>query len=428
MKKAFRDENPVFIPDLHKETWLKVNIQEKDERGRSIFCFPLLVKNKPAGILYLERSHKYGPFSRREMKLIMALSRPLNFLLPEHPQRRAIQGPPLLDSDTGLVGESPQFMNLLRLIEKVKDINASVMIWGESGTGKEMVARVIHEKGTRKKGNFVALNCGAVPDFLLESELFGYVKGAFTGATRNKPGLIEEAEGGAFFLDEIADLSPHLQAKLLRVLQEKEIRRIGENQVRWVNTRFLSATNKNIEEEINKGKFREDLYYRLNILTLRIPPLRERKEDVLVLLNHFVDKYCSLFHWKERPFFSPRAVEMMMDYSWPGNVRELQNEVQRCLIMSKEEGFIKEDHLSSKINPSGQKKCGYAYDFFKAKAEFEKRFLCQALARWNYNKAKTAEKIGLSRQGLFKLIKKHKLNFPSKFSRIPENVSFSGWE
>lgn len=428
MEKAIRYENPVIIPDVQSETWLEDEIMGDDEKVRSIICFPLLAKSKPVGVLYLERSRKFPPFSRTEMELVMALSKPLTCLQPDPIPWESIPEPHLWGSDFGFVGRSAQFMNVLRLIEKVKDIDAPVMIWGESGTGKERVARIIHEKGVRRKGKFVPLNCGAVPDFLLESELFGYVKGAFTGAARNKPGLIEEAEGGAFFLDEVADLSPHLQAKLLRVLQEKEIRRIGENQFRRINTRFLSATNKRIEKEITEGKFREDLYYRLDIITVPIPPLRERKEDVVVLLNHFVEKYRRLFCWKDRPFFSPRAVEMMMDYSWPGNVRELQNEVQRCLILSQDEGFIKEDYLSPKINPSGQKNKGCDYDFFRARAEFEKRFLYQALSRWDYNKAKTAEKIGLSRQGLFKLIKKHNLDFAPKFNSLTAPASFSRGE
>jgi two-component system NtrC family response regulator len=235
------------------------------------------------------------------------------------------------------------------------------------------------------------------------------VRGAFTGAVRTKPGLIEEAEGGTFFLDEVCDLSLNLQAKLLRLLQEKEIRRIGENAPLSVNGRFISATNKNIEREIERGNFREDLYYRLKIITFELPALRERKEDLQFLLNHFLEKY-SFEMKREQAYFSPRALELLIDYSWPGNVRELQNEIQRCLVFAGENPLIKEEYLSSKINPEGVNSSSSSCDFFQARAEFEKRFLHQALVRWNFNKARTAEEIGLSRQGLFKLMKKHQIH------------------
>ena len=307
------------------------------------------------------------------------------------------------------IGRSKSFLNILDLIGRIKDSNAPVFIWGESGTGKELVARSIHQKGKRQKGKFVALNCGAIPEYLLESELFGYVRGAFTGAIRDKLGLIEEADGGTFFLDEIGDLSLYLQAKLLRLFQEKEIRRIGENRVRHVEVRFISATNKDIKKEIENGNFREDLYYRLNIITVEITPLRERKEDIPFLLNHFTEKYCKEVK-QRRCTFSPQALDLLTNYSWPGNVRELQNEIHRCLILSGEDDYIKREHLSPTINQQKLRASVSLYNYFQAKSEFEKRFINQALARFGYNKARTAEKIGLSRQGLLKLIKKHKID------------------
>lgn len=411
-KKAMEDKIPLLIPDVRLNTGLLPYLSPGNGNLKSLLCLPLMVKNNSGKVLFLERSEKFPSFSHQEIELLIALSQTFNFLLKNNSKRAVEESK--FSSDPLLIGKSPPMKEVFNLIEKVKDIDTPVLIQGESGTGKEVVARNIYSQGKRRKGKFVPLNCGAVPDFLLESELFGYIKGAFTGAIRNKPGLIEEAEGGTFFLDEIGDLSPHLQAKLLRVLQDKEIRRIGENRTRQVNTRFLSATNKNIEKEIQREKFREDLYYRLNIINIYIPPLRKRKEDIMVLVNHFLDKYSLYFCCSERPFFSPGALELLMNYSWPGNVRELQNEVQRCLILSKDNGLIKEEYLSPKINPKGERNSGTGYNFFRAKAEFEKRFLHQALARYNYNKTQTAEKIGLSRQGLFKLIKKHKIYIPSK--------------
>ncbi|MFQ6068910.1 MAG: sigma-54 interaction domain-containing protein [Candidatus Aminicenantales bacterium] len=313
-----------------------------------------------------------------------------------------------MSSEPELIGHSKAFRRILSLIDRVKDNDAPVFIYGESGTGKELIAKAIHFRGRRWRGKFVVVNCGAIPDHLIEAELFGYVRGAFTGAYRDKPGLIEEADRGSFFLDEIGDLSLNLQAKLLRVLQEREIRRVGENRVRRVNVRFMSATNKDIEREVERGKFREDLYYRLKIITIHVTPLRERREDLFFLINHFVSKYSQEMK-REGVTVSPRAFELLMEYDWPGNVRELQNEIQRCLILAGEDGVLKEENLSSKINPHKVKFSSATYNYFQAKADFEKRFLNQALARFGYNKSRTAEEIGITRQGLFKLMKKHNL-------------------
>jgi len=310
-----------------------------------------------------------------------------------------------------MVGNSPSMQKIFRFIHKVKDINAPVFISGESGTGKEMVARNIHLMGGRRKENFVALNCGAIPENLLESELFGYTRGSFTGALRNRQGLIEMADKGVFFLDEICDLSPILQSKLLRVLQEKELRRIGENQTRPVDIKVISATNKNIDEEVEKGRFREDLYYRLKIISVEMPSLRDRGCDILYLMEYFIQKFSKDMNLKKLRF-SSAAVDFLLNYSWPGNVRELKNEVLKCLVLCQDLDIISERNLSKKIYSSVKKESPISYGFFAARAEFEKKYLNQALARYNYNQTQTAENIGLSRQGLFKLIKKHQINIP----------------
>ncbi len=343
------------------------------------------------------------------MEYILAITSPLFHVL----KSRLVGREPGEDAETRpesgpVIGVSRSSRLVQTLIDRVKDTDAPVFICGESGTGKELIARAIHERGIRKEKPFVAVNCAAIPDHLLESELFGHARGAFTGALRDKAGLIEEAHGGTFFLDEIGDLPLPLQSKLLRLLQEREIRRIGENRTKRVDVRFVSATNKNIEKEIELGNFRVDLYYRLRILTIDVPPLRERKNDLLLFVNYFVDKYCRDMK-RERAFFSPRALDLLMDYAWPGNIRELQSEIQRCLILAGDGGLIKEEHLSPKINPQKEVCSTVSYGYSQAKAEFEMRFLSQALLRFGRNKARTAEGIGLSRQGLFKLLKKHGL-------------------
>ncbi len=409
IKKALEEKQPIIISDFKADSVFL----DSGNNLKNVLCLPLIIENKPAGAIYLERKDGLGSFTRENLELVIAISKPINLILKNREEFQEI-GERSVDLAKPLLGgQSKTFRYILNLIDRVKNSYAPVFISGESGTGKELVAKAIHENGTRRNGEFVAVNCGAIPEFLLESELFGHVKGAFSGAVKDKPGLIEEADGGTFFLDEIGDLSLHLQAKLLRLLQEKEIRRIGENKPRLINVRFISATNKNIEKEIERENFREDLYYRLKIIAIELPPLRERREDFLFLLNHFLEKYCTEMK-RERAYFSPRALELLVNYSWPGNIRELQNEIQRCLVFAGEDDFIKEECLSLKINPHRACFTASSYGFFQARAEFEKRFLNQALIRWNSNRARTAEEIGLSRQGLFKLIKKHDINVPKK--------------
>ncbi len=307
-----------------------------------------------------------------------------------------------------LVGRSEALSRIRSLIRKFAEGDVPVLILGESGTGKELIARALHDLGRRSSGRFVAVNGGAIPETLLESELFGHGRGAFTGAWRERAGLVEEAAGGTFFLDEVSDLAPSLQAKLLRFLQEKEFRRVGENRLRRADVRFLSATNRDLTAEIGKGRFREDLFYRLAVMTMEVSPLRERKEDLPPLLDHFLEVESSELG-RERTHFDPEAIDHLLAYDWPGNVREVRNEVQRGLVLTPPGSPIGEDCLSDRIRQARGDGPRPASSYFEARADFEKRFLHQALSRYGFNKTRTAEELGLSRQGLFKLLRRHKM-------------------
>ncbi|MDY6951551.1 MAG: sigma-54 dependent transcriptional regulator, partial [Thermodesulfobacteriota bacterium] len=231
-----------------------------------------------------------------------------------------------------LIGKSDQMLKVYSLIKKVADTRANVLILGESGTGKELVAQAIHENSARKDKPFVVINCGGIPEHLLESELFGYMKGAFTGAYSDKPGLFEVAQGGTIFLDEIGELPPLLQVKLLRVIQEKAFRRVGGSKDITVDVRIIAATNQDLEKKVEDGSFREDLYYRLHVIPVNIPPLRERKEDIPVLTKHFIERYSREFS-KEIKKISAYAMELLMGYRFPGNVRELENIIERSVAL-----------------------------------------------------------------------------------------------
>ena len=233
-----------------------------------------------------------------------------------------------------IIGKNRRMQEVYQLISDVAETDATVLIRGETGTGKELVAKSIHFNSMRKNKVFVSLNCGALPETLLESELFGYEKGAFTGAMRQKIGKFEYGDGGTVFLDEVGDLSPTTQIKLLRVLQERVIERVGGNDEIHVDVRIIAATHKDLEDEVENGRFREDLYYRLNVVPIRLPPLRERKEDMLLLTKHFLSK-CSQLLKKDITIISQEVINEMMSYDWPGNVRQLENLIERAIIMAK---------------------------------------------------------------------------------------------
>lgn len=312
-----------------------------------------------------------------------------------------------------MIGKSKPMQSLYSLLDKIKAADTTVLIQGENGTGKELIARAIHYNSLRKDKPFVIQNCSAFNDNLLESELFGHIKGSFTGASRDKKGLFEMADRGTFFLDEIGDTSPTMQVKLLRVLQEGTFIPVGAVESKRVNVRIIAATNRNLKEMVEKGTFREDLYYRLNVINLRVPPLRERKEDIPLLCDFFLEKACKDVAG-EKPIITKRALEKLYDYAWPGNVRELQNEIERLVVLSAGENKLTAEMLSGKILDSaergkvqGARVTGKLKD---ALEELEREMIKEGLRRTGWNKSKLAKELGISRAGLIMKVEKYGLD------------------
>jgi len=309
----------------------------------------------------------------------------------------------------GLVGKSPQMMKIYELIETVALTDVTVLISGESGTGKEVVANAIHLQSPRKGRPFVKVNCAALPETLLESELFGHEKGAFTGALKQRKGRFEIADGGTLFLDEIGDISPGVQVKLLRVLQERQFERVGGNETLSVNVRLICATQRDLKEEIRKGNFREDLYYRLNVVPITLPPLRERREDILLLAEHFIDKFSKKMG-KEITGLSEEAKTLLLKYPFPGNIRELENMLERAIALIKGK-IIQAEDLPEEVcgQPSSiQDVCKRilgSKPLASATKLFEKEYIQTVLEKTKGKKGQAADILGISRKTLWEKIK-----------------------
>jgi transcriptional regulator with PAS, ATPase and Fis domain len=307
-----------------------------------------------------------------------------------------------------IIGNSDRVKELKRTILRIVNTDSTVLITGESGTGKEVFANVIHEMSNRRDNNFIKINCAAIPENILEAELFGYEDGAFTGARRGgKIGKFELADQGTIFLDEIGDMSFDMQSKLLRVLQEKEIERVGGNTIKKINVRIIAATNQNLQEKIKRGEFREDLYYRLNVVALELPPLRERAEDIPLLCDYFLKKYNDKFGiYIEK--IDDEAMDCLKNYSWPGNIRELENAIERAYNLI-DGNVIKLKHLPEKIVSNNRPLCVGSLN--KTLNEIEKQRIIDALKASGGNKSKAAKMLGINRAGLYQKLKKHGINY-----------------
>ncbi len=427
--QAFRHTDQLIGWVLKHRRTLRINNQEESPVSnlisaelRSLLSAPLRFQGNLIGVLNLINRKTEDGFSEEDEKVLSIIAaQAAHLIYTAHligelrESRTALQeeNSALLsrlqgELKTQIVGSSPSLIRILRLIRQIRDTNVDVLISGESGTGKELIAKAVHESSSRSDGPFVALNCAALPETLLESELFGIEKGVATGVDR-RAGQFEAADGGTLFLDEIGELDLAGQAKILRALQERVVQRVGGRVTFPVDVRIVAATNKDLEAEVKKGEFREDLLYRLKVIHLRVPALRERREDIPLLISYFAERYSREF---QRPAvrFAPDALAALSSRDWPGNVRELQNEVKRLIICSARP-LIRlrdlADELSLMTAGCDQDGPEATRPIEESVAEFEKRLLIEALQIHSGNQTQTAKALGLSRPGLFKKLRRH---------------------
>ena len=391
---------------------------------RSLICVPLTIYQRAIGCVYLDTVSIADRFHEDHLQLVTAIAgisavalenaRRLQWLEQEN-QRLMTE----ITLDRNLVGESARMKEIFQFLSRVAPTEATVLIGGESGTGKELAARAVHRNSPRSSRPFVAINCAAIPDTLLESELFGYERGAFTGAAAQKKGKLEVADGGVVFLDEIGELAPALQVKLLRVLQEREFERIGGTRPIKVDIRLIAATNRDLEESVRAGEFRQDLYFRLNVVSLKMPPLREHKEDIPLLVSFFVDKHCKRCGAKLKPL-SRDALACLMNYDWPGNVRELENVVERALVLGTSDDILPED-LPEALLERDPAPGVHEAKYHAALKDLKKRLIQNALQEAHGNYTDAARLLGVHPNYLHRLIRNLDLKEQVKPPMPPRN-------
>jgi Nif-specific regulatory protein len=366
-------------------------------RAHSVMCVPLIMIDRTLGVLYLDTTLPRDQFNRDHLQLVAAIAgiaavaienaRHLEWLTTENERLLAD-----VNIEHNMIGEAPPMQRVYHFISKVAPTDATVLISGESGTGKELAARAIHRNSKRAQKTFIAVNCAALNESLLESELFGHEKGSFTGAIAQKKGRLEIADGGTVFLDEVGELTPALQVKLLRVLQEREFERVGGTNTIKVDLRLIAATNKNLEEAIEAGQFRQDLYYRLNVVSLEMPALRDRREDIMLLANYFAAKYGALCNRKLKGF-SSEGRKCLTAYDWPGNVRELENTIERAVVLGTTDIILAEDLPEALLETEVSVTTPTTYH--KAVAETKKQIILNAMDQAKGNVTEAAKLLGV---------------------------------
>ena len=406
-QQVLRDGVALLASDAAEETTLATDSLVSSQT-HSVLCVPLILFDRKIGVLYLDSTQRRDQFNRDHLQFVTAIAgiaavaienaRQFEWLETENERLLAD-----VNIQHNMIGEGTAMQRVYHFISKVAPTEATVLISGESGTGKELAARAIHRNSKRAQKPFMAVNCAALNESLLESELFGHEKGSFTGAFVQKKGRLEIADGGSVFLDEVGELPPSLQVKLLRVLQEREFERVGGTVTIKVDLRLIAATNKNLEEAIDAGQFRQDLYYRLNVVSLEMPALRERREDIMLLANYFADKYGARCNRKLKGF-APEARTCLTAYDWPGNVRELENTIERAVVLGTTEWILPEDLpeavLETKVTADGS-----STRYHEAVVQNKKQLILRAFSEAKNNHSEAARLLAIHPNYLHRLIR-----------------------
>jgi transcriptional regulator with GAF, ATPase, and Fis domain len=406
VRKVIETGRPVIVSDALTDSQFKTSESVLALRLSSVMCAPLVSQGHVQGVMYVGNDRVKGLFDKNQLDVLSIFASQASLILENAMLLHALRADKeklvaeLKDKRFGdIIGACPSMLEVFRKLQKVATTDISVLITGETGTGKELIAREIHRRSNRANGPFVVINCGAIPENLIESELFGHVKGAFTGAVASRGGKFQAAGGGTLFLDEIGELPLNLQVKLLRALQERVVFRVGDSKPEKVDIRVVAATNRILEDEIRGGRFREDLYYRLNVVNIYLPPLRDRGDDVLILAKALMSKHAEELATQVRGF-TPQALAAIKRSPWPGNIRQLENRLKKALVLC-EKALLSPDDLDL-----GQEAESSILPLEKAKEEFQRKYVLEVLERNNGNRTKTARDLGVDPRTIFRYLER----------------------
>ena len=409
VKRVLETKEPLIISDAYSDKEFNAAESVINLRLSSIMCMPLLDRGQILGVIYVGNDNVINLFRQKDLDMLRIFASQTSLVLANaikaaelEFRNRSLEQELAQLKFGNIIGNCYAMREIFRMVDKVAATDVTVLIEGETGTGKELIAEELHRRSRRAKGPFVVINCGAIPENLLESELFGHVKGAFTGAVQTKMGRFQQANGGTLFLDEIGEMPTELQVKLLRVLQERRVSKVGSNVAEPVDIRVIAATNKHLEEEVMAGRFREDLLYRLNVITLQLPALRDREDDIILIARSLIARYAKDLGMLPKPL-SADAIQAMKQYRWPGNIRQLENRIKKGLILS-EKAQIEPKDLD--LQPEFLKP---VLTLAEAKDEFQRRYINEILELNNGNRTKTAQVLGVDPRTIFRHLEKEKM-------------------
>jgi transcriptional regulator with GAF, ATPase, and Fis domain len=421
VRQVLETKRPLIVSDALNDTTFGKSESVIALKLSSVMCVPLLSQGDSVGALYVANDEIKHLFDRAQLDMLTVYASQASLILQNAMLLSALRADKeklsaeLSDKRFGeIIGACASMMEVFRKLQKVAATDISVLITGETGTGKELIARELHRRSNRVNGPCVTVNCGAIPENLIESEMFGHVKGAFTGAIASRPGKFQQADGGTLFLDEVGELPQNMQVKLLRALQERVVFRVGDNRPEKCDIRIVAATNRNLEEMIKTGEFREDLYYRLNVVNLWLPPLRERGDDVFIIAKALLSKFAEELHSNVRGF-SPQALTAIRKYAWPGNIRQLENRLKKALVLCDRTLLGPEDLDLGDTDQAA------IVPLEKAKEDFQRAYVLEVLERNNGNRTQTARDLGVDPRTVFRYLEKEHATVPSSVAADSES-------